>query len=64
MDAQDAARAVRNSPASLKSVDIPQVNDREAEGKSLKETPRIQTAEAPEKEGKDTPPSGKVNQDR
>lgn len=64
VDAQNMARSVKNSPATIKPAEIPQVMDREAEGKSLKEKPRSQTADAPQEEGKDAPSSQKVNQDQ
>ncbi|XP_056869382.1 xin actin-binding repeat-containing protein 1-like [Takifugu flavidus] len=60
MDAQNMARGVKNSPASIKPAEVLQVTDREAEGKSLKEKPRSQTADVPQKEGKDAPSSQKV----
>lgn len=63
VDTQNMARGVKNSPASIKAAEIPQVTDREGEGKSLKEKPRSQTADAPQ-EGKDAPSSKKVNQDQ
>lgn len=62
VDAQNMARGAKSSPASIKPAEIPQVMDTEAEGKSLKEKPRSQTAFAPQKEGKDAPSSKKVNQ--
>lgn len=64
VDAQNISRGIKNSPASIKPAEIPQVTDREAEGKSLKEQTRSQTADAPQKEGKDAPSSKKVNEEQ
>lgn len=62
VDPQNTVRAIKNSPASIKSADITHVNDREAEQRqNLKESPKNQTADASVKQGKDDP-STKVMQ--
>lgn len=54
VDPQNTLRAIRNSPASIKSADITHVNEAEQK-QNLKESPKSQTANAPVKQGKDDP---------
>lgn len=53
VDPQNTPRAIKNSPASIKSADITHVNDGEAEQRqNLKESPKSQTDKPSSETGK------------